>query len=172
MISCLHTLINGPKIKPQEQAAINDPKTNVLITDEEKIKEVSLAHNVEILTKMKPLPQYEYLVKEKQEGHNEMMRRNLDEDNWSLDINFYRKVIKRIKDKNKNMFKLFNKSGATYKAAVFTIMKRFIEQAGAELGQAQVKLDDIVVIVVEVLVKAMVEVEVQLLFRLGGWVIG
>ena len=98
----LKTLINGPKIKPQEQAAINDPKTNVLITDEEKIKEVSLAHNVEILTKMKPLPQYEYLIKEKQEGHNEMMGRNLDEDNWTLDINFYRKVTKRIKDKNKN----------------------------------------------------------------------
>ena len=124
----LKTLINGPKIKPQEQAAINDPKTNVLITDEEKIKKVSLAHNVEILTKMKPLPQYEHLVKEKQEGHNEMMRRNLDEDNWTLDFDFYKKVIKRIKDKNKNLFKLFNKSGATYKAAVFTLMKRFIEK--------------------------------------------
>ena len=124
----LKTLINGPKIKPQEQAAINDPKTNVLITDEEKIKKVSLAHNVEILTKMKPLPQYEHLVKEKQEGHNEMMRRNLDEDNWTLNFDFYKKVIKRIKDKNKNLFKLFNKSGATYKAAVFTLMKRFIEK--------------------------------------------
>ena len=50
---CTKTLINGPKIKPQEQAAINDPKTNVLITDEEKIKGG-------ILTKMKPIPQYEY----------------------------------------------------------------------------------------------------------------
>ena len=38
------------------------------------------------------------------------------------------------------------------------------KQAGAELGQAQVKLEDIVVAVV----KAMVEVEVQLLFRVGG----
>ena len=37
------------------------------------------------------------------------------------------------------------------------------------MGQAQVKLDDIVVIVVEVVVKAMVEVEVQLLFWVGGW---
>ena len=44
----------------------------------------------------------------------------------------------------------------------------FKEQEGAELGQAQVKLDDIVVIVVEVVVTAMVEVEVQLLFRVGG----
>ena len=43
------------------------------------------------------------------------------------------------------------------------------EQAGADLGQAQVKLDDIVVIVVEVVVTAMVEVEVQLLFWVGGW---
>ena len=50
------------------------------------------------------------------------------------------------------------------------------EQAGAELGQAQVKLDDIIAIVVEVVVKAMVEVEVQLLFRVGGcvggWAVG
>ena len=47
------------------------------------------------------------------------------------------------------------------------------KQDGTELGQAQVKLDDIIVIVVEVVVKAMVEVEVQLLFRVGGgWVVG
>ena len=44
-----------------------------------------------------------------------------------------------------------------------------IKQAGAELGQAQVKLDDIVIVVEEVVVKAMVEVEFQLLFRVGGW---
>ena len=47
------------------------------------------------------------------------------------------------------------------------------KQAGAELGQAQVKLDDIVVVVFKVVVKAMVEVEFQLLFRVdGGWVVG
>ena len=47
--------------------------------------------------------------------------------------------------------------------------QKFTKHAGAELGQAQVKLGDIVVIVVAVVVKAMVEVEVQLLFRVGGW---
>ena len=46
--------------------------------------------------------------------------------------------------------------------------KKSLEQAGDELDQAQVMLDDIVVIAVEVVVKAMVEVEVQLLFRVGG----
>ena len=46
-------------------------------------------------------------------------------------------------------------------------MKKIKKKAGA---QAQVKLDDIVVSVVEVVVKA--TVEVQLLFRVGGWWVG
>ena len=47
--------------------------------------------------------------------------------------------------------------------------KKAKKQAGAELGQAQVTLDDIVVIVVEVVVKSMVGVEVQQLIQVGGW---
>ena len=43
----------------------------------------------------------------------------------------------------------------------FNLIDKYIKLAGAELGQAQVKLYDIV--------KAVVEVEVQLLFRVGGW---
>ena len=76
-------MINGPKIKPKEQAAVNDPKTNILITDKDQIKEVSLVHNVEILTKMKPLPQYEYIVKEKQESNEKMMERTKKKINGS-----------------------------------------------------------------------------------------
>ena len=40
------------------------------------------------------------------------------------------------------------------------------------MGQAQVMLDDVVVIVVEVVVKAISEVKVQILFWLGGWLVG
>ena len=76
------------------EAAVNDPKTNIWITDKDQIKEVSLAHNVEILTKMKPLPRYEYIIKEKQESHEKMMERNQEEDKWILDISFYGKVTK------------------------------------------------------------------------------
>ena len=56
------------------------------------------------------------------------MERNQEEDNWMLDISFYHKVIKRIKDKNKNLFLLFNKAGTMYKAAIFMLMKRLIEK--------------------------------------------
>ena len=52
-------------------------------------------NNVEILTKTKPLPQY----KEKQKSHEKIMKRNQEEDKWILDISFYGKVTKRIKDK-------------------------------------------------------------------------
>ena len=31
-----------------------------------------------------------------------MMERNQEEDQWMVDMSFYCKVIKRIKDKNKN----------------------------------------------------------------------
>ena len=55
----------------------------------------------------------------------------------------------------------------SYHTLVISIKSK--QQAGAELGQAQVKLNDIVVIVFEVVVTAMVEVGVQLLFRVGGW---
>ena len=52
----LKSLVTGPNIKPQEKAAINDPTTGELITDIEKIKEVSLAHNINILKKKAPSP--------------------------------------------------------------------------------------------------------------------
>ena len=57
-----------------------------------------------------------------------MMERDQEEDKSILDIPFYYQVIKRIKDKNKNLFLLFNKAGPMYKAAIFMLMKRLIEK--------------------------------------------
>ena len=124
----MKNLICGPKIKQQEQAAINHPVTNELITDEDQIKQISLDHNVKILTKNKPLPRHENIMDQKLKDHKVMLSRNLEEDNWSLDRILFEKVSKRIKDKNKKMFRLFNRAGPLYKEAVFTLMKRFIDE--------------------------------------------
>ena len=123
----LKTLVTGPKIKPQEKAAINDPKTGELITDVEKIKEISLAHNIDILKKKTPLPQHEELIRKKQLDHKIMMNRNIEGDNWSLDIRVFDKVLKRLKDKNKKMFFPINKAGPEYKDAIFQLIKRMID---------------------------------------------
>ena len=85
----LKSLVTGPNIKPQEKAAINDPTTGELITDVEKIKEVSLAHNINILKKKAPLPQHEELIRKKQVDHESMMKRNSEEDLWSLDRSIF-----------------------------------------------------------------------------------
>ena len=65
---------------------------------------------------------------QKLKDHEVMLSRNLEEDNWSLDRILFEKVSKRIKDKNKKMFRLFNRAGPLYKEAVFTLMKRFIDE--------------------------------------------
>ena len=123
----LKSLVTGPNIKPQEKAAINDPTTGELITDVEKIKEVSLAHNINILKKKAPLPQHEELIRKKQVDHESMMKRNSEEDIWSLDRRLFDKVLKRLKDKNKKMFFPINKAGPKYKDAIFHLMKRLID---------------------------------------------
>ena len=50
----LKEFITGPKVKPLEPMAINDPNTKELITNKNLIKETYLEHNVKILTKKEP----------------------------------------------------------------------------------------------------------------------
>ena len=82
----MKTFISGPKIKPQESAAINDPVSNELITDEDQIKQISLDHNIKIRTKNKPLQRHEHIMEHKLKDHKLMLNRNSEEDNWSLDF--------------------------------------------------------------------------------------
>ena len=63
---------------------------------------------------MKPLPENEHLIKTKEEDHKKMMERHDEEDDWTLDINLFKKVLQKLKDKNKNMFLPLNKAGPLY----------------------------------------------------------
>ena len=123
----MRNLIQGPKIRPQEPMAINHPETGELITDEGEIKEISLEHNVKILTKDKPRPQDEILFKRKRRDHEEIMNQK-DKDLWELDRNTYKIVTDRIKAKNKNVFNLFNRAGPAYKEAIFQYMAKSIKK--------------------------------------------
>ena len=65
----LRKAIIGPKIKAQETMAINDPSSGELITDSEQIKDVSLQHNIKILTKKPPREKDKEEIKKKLENH-------------------------------------------------------------------------------------------------------
>ena len=122
----LKRAIIGPKLTAQETMAINDPETGELITDNEKIKEVSLQHNIKILTKNKPREKDKEEIKLKKENHERIMNKN-NKDSWELDREMYKKSTQMIKEKGKKMFDLFNKAGDKYKNAIFYYMKRIIE---------------------------------------------
>ena len=123
----MRNLITGPKIKPQEPTAINHPVTGELITDEGEIKEISLEHNVKILTKDKPRPQDEKLFKHKKRDHEKIMEQN-DKDLWELDRNTFKIVSDKIKANDKNVFKMFNRAGPAYKEAIFKYMAKLIQK--------------------------------------------
>ena len=62
------------------------------------------------------------------------------------------------------MFFVQKTNSSNLNLSIWVFFSNDSKQAWAELGQALVKLDDILVVVV----KAMVKVEVQLLFQVGG----
>ena len=96
---------------------INDPIKGELKTDIKIIKEVSLKHNVKILTKNKLREQDMEELKDKEENHKKIMAIN-NKDEWELDKKLYRKVLERIKKKGKWMFNLLNNAGEKYKRKI------------------------------------------------------
>ena len=122
----MKTAIQGNKIQPQEATAINNPVTGELITDEDEIKEVSLDHNVRILTKDTPRPEDEAEIAENKKLHEEIMSGS-NKDAWTLDNGTWNLVTKKIKEKKKNVYKMFNNAGNEYKRAIYKYMSKIIE---------------------------------------------
>ena len=123
----LKEIIDGPKISASEPMCIKDPENGELITDPEKIKKVSLEHNVKILTKNPIRKEDEGERKKKEEHHQKIMRKD-DKDSWELSREMFDKVLDKLKEKGKKMFNPLNKAGDKYKDAIFKYMKRIIDE--------------------------------------------
>ena len=134
----LKETITGPKIKAQETMAINDPSTGELITDPDQIKEVSLQHNLKILTKEKPRAQDFEEIKLKKANHDEIMKKNNKE--WELTYQQFQSVTAQIKKKGKKMFNPLNKAGEQYKWSIFKYMKRIIQTEEVPIAFNDTKL--------------------------------
>ena len=122
----LRNLINGTKANKTECQAILDPTNGDLITNHDEIKRISLEHNQKILKKNKPRKEDIPEIEQKYKLHEKIMNKT-DYDAWELDKKTFDIVCKKIKDKNKNMFKSFNNAGNKYKDALYLYMKKIIE---------------------------------------------
>ena len=122
----LKQMISGPKIKAQEPMCIKDPVTGELITDYEAIKETTLNHATKILIKNDIRDKDKQEHAEKVKNHKRIMdNENIAE--WELDRMTYKKVLKRIKEKDKKMFDPLNKAGDLYKEAIRMYMSKIID---------------------------------------------
>ena len=125
----MKTFIQGSKVGNKEAMAINDPSTGELIVNKNQIKEVSLKHNVKILTKNPPREEdLEHIDAMKAKHIDIMSKQIIDPKTWELNESTFKKVLEKIKEKNKNLYKLFIKSGDLYKKAIFLYMKRLIKE--------------------------------------------
>ena len=96
-IQVVDELIRGPKHKKSERAALFDPKTSELLTDENEILAATLKYNIGVLTKNKVVEQDMEEVKEKTEQHNMIMTG--EKTGEKLTIKTWRAVLKHIKKK-------------------------------------------------------------------------
>ena len=112
-VGVVDTMLYGPKHKKRERAAILDPITKELLTDENEILAATLQYNVGVLTKNKVADQDKKEVDEKLALHEEIMSRKTKGENLSLET--WHAVVKHIKQKNKNMFRHLNKGGENFK---------------------------------------------------------
>ena len=119
-IGVVDTLLRGPKHKKRERAAIFDPKTAELLTDENEILSATLQYNVGVLTKNKVVDKDIKEVEEKQALHEDIMSRQTKGEKLSIDT--WKAVLKHIKQKNKNMFRHLNKAGDRFKYAMYMFM--------------------------------------------------
>ena len=94
-IQVVDEMIRGPKHKKSERAALFDPKTSELLTDENEILAATLQYNIGVLTKNKVVEQDMEEVKEKTEQHNMIMTG--EKTGEKLHIKTWRAVLKHIK---------------------------------------------------------------------------
>ena len=120
----LKELLCGPKIV-SEPSCINDPVSGDLITDQQTIKEVSLKHCFDILTKNKIRECDIAELEAKKELHEEIMNKD-NIDSYELSMGLYKEVLKSLGKKGKKMFKLFNKAGDKFREAIYCYMRRII----------------------------------------------
>ena len=70
---------------------------------------------------------FENEIKVKEELHDLRMKKRVDDDAFQININNFDKVLKKFKSNNKRNYDFITKAGDKFKSAIFSLIKRMLE---------------------------------------------
>ena len=115
-------IIGGKKL-PVEAIAIEDPSTKMLVSDTNKIKDISLDYCAKLLTNRKPNPGYEAIVEHKIKLHTERMNEYVENDIEELDRELFQKVLRDVGRKSKDKYKFILNGGTSSHNALYFLFR-------------------------------------------------
>ena len=112
----------GSKKSKQDIVSITDPITNEIVTDRNKIKEVTLKYCGDLLTNRKPKEEYKAQLELKNELHRKRMNES-DENEFQFTDEMFTKTLIELKKKHNEKYSFIIRSGNSYKEALFKLYK-------------------------------------------------
>jgi hypothetical protein len=119
--------ITGESCKRQEPEAIRDPEDNMLIVEPDEIKKVTLKYCKDNLKKKDKAQCYARNEEVKRELHKARMNEE-DSEGFEITQEDFDDVTKNLQKKTTKAYDFILKADEDYKAAIFLLCKKFIDE--------------------------------------------
>ena len=115
----------GKKNIENEATILIDPKTNAEVNTVDEIKRISLQYCKDLLTKRKPRPGYEDIIKQMFEIHQACMEEYIQEEEMELSLGMFSSALERMKSKNTKKYSFILKGGPPLSSALFRFQQEW-----------------------------------------------
>ena len=106
--------------------AICDPKTNKIVVNKNKIKQVTLEYCMNTLANNKPEQRFEEEIRKKKERVKELMTKK--DGDFTTDFETFQYNLRKFTKSGKKNYDFLTKGGKNFQLAVFKLCKRMIEE--------------------------------------------
>ena len=119
--------LTGESQRRQEPVAVKDPDDNRLVVEPEEIKKVTLQYCKNNLTK-KDKDECFFKDDEMKKELHEARMKDEDDEGFELTKEDFDDVIEKLKKKTTKAYDFVTKADDDYKAAIFLLLKKFIDK--------------------------------------------
>ena len=116
-------MTRGGSTNNQDIVSITDPASNEIITDKDKIKEITLKYCGELLTNREPKEEYRAQLFEKKKSHIKRMHKYDEDKEYELTYEMFTRTINDLKKKHGDKYCFILRAGNSYKDALFKLYK-------------------------------------------------